>query len=75
MKRVEQFVMQNQFGSIPSGTKVWFDVENGDCWAGDRDGVLRHDGNEFYIETERSGKITINKGYDAYLNTIRPALA
>ena len=64
--------LENSNGKIPVGTRVHFRMENANMWGGDTTGILQHDGTEFYIQTRLSGKITINKGYDAYLNTIIP---
>jgi len=63
--------MQNKHGLIEVGTKVVFDVENPSQWIGPNSGILAFDGADFYIDTD-VGAVTINKGYDAYLNTIRP---
>ncbi|MCR4319734.1 MAG: hypothetical protein NUV74_05285 [Candidatus Brocadiaceae bacterium] len=66
-------VMRNRYGDIKTGTKVWFTVENASQWCGSTEGILDHDGNEFVIRTKK-GIVTINKGYDAYSETIKPAL-
>jgi hypothetical protein len=63
-------VLENKYSEIKVGSKVIFSVENPSQWIGSNEGILRHDGSEFYIET-KNGIVTINKGYDAYLNTIR----
>ena len=70
----DMLVMRNKYGEIPVGTRVCFQVENANMWVGDTDGILNYDGIDFVIDTKRSGRITINKGYDAYFNTIRPAV-
>lgn len=69
-KKIPEF--KNKHGLIPVGTRVKFNVENQDQWGGDLTGILILDGNEFKIKTERSGCLTINKGYDVYFNTIEP---
>ncbi len=71
-KIMNKEVMKNQYGDIPVGAKVMFEVENQSCWAGELSGTLSHNGDDFVIDTNRSGRLTINKGYDVYSNTIRP---
>jgi len=71
---VERTVMHNAYGAIAIGTNVYFSVENPNMWVGPTKGVLDHDGIDFIIRTEK-GVVTINKGYDAYINTIRPVVA
>lgn len=65
---------RNKHGYILIGCNVFFSVENPSMWGGDINGVLQYDKDlkEFYIQTKNSGKITIDKGYDAYNNTIIP---
>lgn len=63
----------NIYGNFEEGDRVRFSVENRSCWFGDTDGILRYDGNDFYIETKRSGNVSIDKGYDAYSGTIQKA--
>lgn len=60
----------NKNGTFADGDEVWFRVENPSLWSGDTDGKLRHVNGEWVIETKRSGIVTINKGYDAYVNSI-----
>lgn len=64
--------LKNDYGKIPVGTEVWFEVENMNMWGGDIKGILKFKNGEFVIETKKSGTITIGKGYDAYFNTIHP---
>lgn len=65
-------MLKNKFGEIKAGTRVKFIVENLDQWMGDLVGTLIFEEGEFKIQTKRSGKITINKGCDAYINTVEP---
>ena len=58
--------------NIHEGDLVIFDVENPCMWSGDREGVIKFKGNNWCIETKRSGIVTIGKGYDAYYATIQP---
>ena len=69
---VERLVMRNRYGDIEIGAEVAFQVENQSQWVGSNSGVLTHDGNDFVIDTVRSGRLTIDKGYDVYSNTVRP---
>ena len=64
--------MNNRHGDIPVGAKVRFEVENQSCWMGANRGTLAHDGNDFVIDTDLSGRLTIDKGYDVYFNTVQP---
>ena len=66
-------VMRNRHGDIKTGTKVWFTVENASQWCGSVEGILEHNGSEFVIRTKK-GIVTINKGYDAYSETVRLAM-
>ena len=63
--------LENDHGSFECGDKVSFCVENqisgGYSW--DTHGELRMRNGEWIIKT-RQGVVTINKGYDAYLNSI-----
>lgn len=53
------------------GDFVTFDVENSNLWVGDLFGRIIERSGELAIQTERSGVVTIGKGYDAYPGTIR----
>lgn len=61
----------NKHGSFAEGTIVTFRVENEDMWGGDTRGVLINIDGEWLIDTEHSGRITIDRGYDAYWNSIQ----
>lgn len=61
----------NGNGAIPVGSSVTFKVENQSQWIGDLSGVLQYQNGEFFINTINSGKLSINKGYDVYRNTIK----
>ncbi len=65
-------VMSNMHGDIHVGEKVRFEVENQSDWRGALRGTLAHDGKEFVIDTDISGRLTIDKGYDVYFNTVQP---
>jgi hypothetical protein len=71
-KRNEPVVFKNRHGKIALGTKVSFMVENQDQWAGDLVGVLIFQDGKFKVQTERSGILTIDEGYNVYFNTIKP---
>jgi hypothetical protein len=63
----------NRRGTFVDGDQVSFEVENqisgGFMW--DIYGTLRRVGSERVVRTAQ-GCVTINKGYDAYVNSIRP---
>jgi hypothetical protein len=69
-------LLKNDNGAFTDGDAVSFEVENeisgGYCW--DNHGTLRIKGKEWVIKT-RQGTVTIGKGYDAYINTIRPQVS
>ena len=66
-------VLKNKHGTFNVGDKISFEVENqisgGYCW--DNHGELRMRKGDWIIKT-RQGVVTIGKGYDAYIGTIRP---
>ena len=64
-------LLKNKHGEIAVGTKVRFSMENQNQWIGPNIGTLDHDGSGFIIRT-KEGIVTINEGYDAYLNTVEP---
>lgn len=66
-----ELALRNKYGSIRVGSRVSFGVENQSLWTGPTSGILEYNGADFVIKTE-GGIITINKGYDAYLNSIAP---
>lgn len=72
MKTDDNTVFTNRHGSIKIGERVSFEVENqiSGCYMWDTHGQLRMRNGEWVIKT-RQGVVTINKGYDAYLNSIR----
>jgi len=76
MKSDQPPVLKNKHGSFSIGDKVSFDVENqisgGYSW--DSHGELRMRNGELIIKT-RQGVVTIGKGYDAYIGSIRPQVA
>jgi len=74
----EKPVFSNQHGTFSPGSRVEFQVENQDMWAGPTYGTLIYKKNkrtkkdEFMIHLPDScGIITIGHGYDAYPGTIR----
>lgn len=68
---MEQLSLRNKYSDIQVGAKIFSSVENQSQWYGGNEGVLDHDGSDFVIRTPK-GIVAINKGYDAYINTIRP---
>ena len=73
MKKVKKRKkFRNKYGEIPEGVEVAFQVENQNMWSGATRGILQFVNGEFVIKTKRSGLVTIDKGYDAYGNTIYP---
>lgn len=68
-------LFKNKHGEFREGTPVYFSVENqiSGGWVSDTHGVLKKSqtSNDWVIET-RQGIVTINKGYDAYKNSIFP---
>jgi hypothetical protein len=68
-------LFKNKHGEFPEGTPVYFSVENqfSGGWMSDTHGILKKSqtSDDWVIET-RQGIVTINKGYDAYHNTIIP---
>lgn len=68
-------LFKNKHGEFPEGTPVYFNVENqfSGGWFSDTRGILKRSetSDDWVIET-RQGTVTINKGYDAYKNTIMP---
>ena len=73
MKKVKKRKkFRNKYGEIPEGVEVAFQVENQNMWSGATRGILQFVNGEFVIQTKRSGLVTIDKGYDAYVNTIYP---
>lgn len=65
-------VFTNAHGTITVGTRVTFKVENQDQWHGDLEGVLIYEDGAFRVRTDRSGTLTINRGWDVYYNSIQP---
>jgi hypothetical protein len=65
---------RNQYGEIPIGTRVNFQMENANLWFGDTEGVLALDATsgKHVIDTENSGRIGIDGWLEAYGNTICP---
>lgn len=65
-------IFKNKNGIFKVGDKVIFEVENQNMWCGDLRGIIIYKGRgKFAIQTERSGLLSIDKGYDVYGNSIR----
>lgn len=64
-------VFKNDNGEIYEGDRVVFSVENRSCWCEDLHGLLTFRNNEWMILLDSGRLISIDKGYDAYFNTIR----
>lgn len=69
---MKEKLYKNQYGKIPTGTKVSFIMENQDQWGGNNIGILLYEDEKWFIRTTRSGDINIGGYLEAYPNTIRP---
>ena len=67
-----EHVFTNQHGIFRDGDPVWFGVENeiSGGWRWDTHGTLCYRDGEWIIQV-RQGVVTIDKGYDAYSNSIQ----
>ena len=63
---------ENDKYKIPEGIKVHFKMENQSCWSGDNEGILNFIDGQWFVDTERSGRIGFDYYLSAYPNSVYP---
>jgi hypothetical protein len=65
-------LFKNRYGEFPSGTRVYFGMENPSLWSGGNTGVLTFEEEKWVIKSDRAGTIGIDGYLEAYGGSIYP---